>query len=103
MPGANCSIYGCTTSRYSHDIAIFSLPKGQDDCNVEWRRKLIEIITKDRLIDSALRKQIASESLHVCEKHFEDHEVNRNSARARLIPGSLPSKNLPKRSVQTSW
>ena len=79
MPGANCSVYGCYTSRYSRGIAIFSLPKGQDNYNVQWRRKLIEIITKDRLIESALRKQIASESLHICERQFKEHEVNKVS------------------------
>nr|XP_047126212.1 uncharacterized protein LOC124807816 [Hydra vulgaris]XP_047126213.1 uncharacterized protein LOC124807816 [Hydra vulgaris]XP_047126214.1 uncharacterized protein LOC124807816 [Hydra vulgaris]XP_047126215.1 uncharacterized protein LOC124807816 [Hydra vulgaris]XP_047126216.1 uncharacterized protein LOC124807816 [Hydra vulgaris]XP_047126217.1 uncharacterized protein LOC124807816 [Hydra vulgaris]XP_047126218.1 uncharacterized protein LOC124807816 [Hydra vulgaris]XP_047126219.1 uncharacterized p len=102
MPGANCSVYGCHTSRYSHGIAIFSLPKGQHDFTVQWRKKLSEIISKDRLIDSALRKQIASESLHICERHFKEDEVNRNSTRARLIPGTLPSQNLPIKSVQTT-
>jgi len=38
MPGANCSIFGCSTSIKTKGIAIFRVPTGNDD-------------TRDRVID----------------------------------------------------
>ena len=73
MPGANCSIFGCTTSRYTSGVAIFGLPRGDDTYNVDWRRKLIHIITKDRVIDRSLRAQIEKNNLHVCELVSNTH------------------------------
>jgi len=77
MPGANCSVYGCSTSRYSKNIALFGLPRGQDDYNVAWRKKLVHIITKDRVVDVSLKKQLERNSLHVCELHFEENQIRR--------------------------
>ena len=77
MPGANCSIYGCTTSRYSQGMATFGLPKGEDTYNMEWRAKLVHIITKDRVIDQPLKKQIEKKTLHVCELHFQEGRIIR--------------------------
>ena len=48
MPGANCSVFGCTTSRYRSGIAIFNVSKGDDDYNTSWRAKLENFVTKDR-------------------------------------------------------
>ena len=63
MSGENCSNCGCTTSR--SDVAIFGLPQDDDAYNVDWRRKLIHIITKDRLIDKSLRAQIEKKCMCV--------------------------------------
>ena len=78
MPGANCSIFGCTSSRYSKHITIFGLPKGNDEYNTTWRKKLINIITKDRVVDMSLKKQIENNSLHICERHFQEDDMNQS-------------------------
>ena len=77
MPGANCSIFGCSSSRYTPDIAIFGLPQGDDDYNVEWRKNLVHIMTKDRVINQSLKKQIEKKTLHICERHFEESKIRR--------------------------
>ena len=77
MPGANCSIQSCFSSRYGKDLAIFGLPKGTDDYSMKWRTDLVHIITKDRVIDKQLRKQMENKTLHVCELHFEEHKIRR--------------------------
>ena len=45
MPGANCSIFGCSTSRKTKGVAIFKIPAGNDDFNKSWREKLVSIIS----------------------------------------------------------
>ena len=72
MPGANCSIYGCHTSRNKKykGIAIFKVPSAKDEFNTSWRRRLIHVVTKDRVIDESLRKQINECNLYICEQHY---------------------------------
>ena len=75
MPGANCSIFGCTKSRTTKGLAIFGIPKKDDEWHRDWREKLVNIITKDREIDADLRGQIERKSLHICELHFTEDQV----------------------------
>ena len=55
MPGANCSIFGCTKSRTTKGLAIFDIPKKDDELHRDWREKLVSIITKDREIDADMK------------------------------------------------
>ena len=52
VPGANRSIFGCTKSRTTKGLAIFGIPKKDDEWHRDWREKLVNIITKDREIDA---------------------------------------------------
>ena len=70
MPGANCSIYGCKTSRKDKGIAIFRVPTGEDEFSTKWRDEIVNIITKDRVIDKNLRRQIDTKNLYTCELHY---------------------------------
>ena len=47
MPGANCSIFGCTKSRTTKGLAIFGIPKKDDEWHRDCKEKLVNIITKD--------------------------------------------------------
>ena len=58
MPGANCAIFGCNTSRIHKGISIFKVPKSVDDYSKKWRENVISVITRDRVIDQSLRRQI---------------------------------------------
>ena len=75
MPGANCSIYGCSTSRLDKHIGIFRLPTAKDDFSKKWRSDMLHFITRDRVMDDSLRKQIAENTLHVCELHFNEDDL----------------------------
>ena len=79
MPGggANCSIYGCHTSRKNSTCAIFKIPAGDGEYETKWRKDLINVITKDRVVDSSLRSQIDKRSLHICERHFNEEDILR--------------------------
>ena len=70
IPGENCAIFGCSTSRRNKGISIFKVPLPNNEFNKKWNRDLINIITKDRQVDEPLKKRIASCNLYICERHF---------------------------------
>ena len=48
MPGSNCAIPVCTAS----------MPKSDGECNVNWRKNIVDIITKIPMVGASLKKQI---------------------------------------------
>ena len=58
MPEANCCIFGSTKSRTTKGLAVFDIPKKDDEWHRDWREKLVNIITKDWEIHADLRGQI---------------------------------------------
>ena len=74
MPGANCSIFGCMTSRKHSGVGIFKIPAETDELSKKTRKAWISVITKDRVVDESLRRQINSGNLYVCDKHFRKEE-----------------------------
>ena len=72
MPGKNCSIPNCSTSRRHVGISIFDVPRGDDEFSTEWRKKLVGIITKYRVVDASVRLKIEKRDIAICEKHFTD-------------------------------
>ena len=77
MPGANCRIYGCSVSRRKRykDISIFSVAKMDDEFHNNWGAKFVAAVTKDRVADASLRKQIKNKSIGVCKLHFTPEQV----------------------------
>ena len=73
--GANCSIYGCHTSRKHKDIGIFCMPTAKDEFTKQWRAEMINIILRDRVIDESLQRQIDNNTLHICELHFKEEDL----------------------------
>ena len=41
----------------------------------KWRRDVLNILTKYRVQDKDFKRQLASDCLHVCEKHFLPEEI----------------------------
>ena len=75
MPGANCAIFGCSTSRKSTGVSIFRVPRSEDEYSRNWRDKLIQIITRDRQVDKGLQRQIEQKNLFICERHFKQEQI----------------------------
>ena len=82
MPGGNCAIYGCNTSRIHVGISLHKVPQKDDDYSSNWRRKLVDIIVKDRELDASLKKQIEKKNLYICELHFTEDQL----IRRKLVP-----------------
>ena len=72
MPGAECSIFGYTTCRIRTGVAIFGLPKGESELAKKTRNKWVRVITRNRIVEDDLRRQIKAGILHVCEKHLHN-------------------------------
>ena len=55
---ANCAIFNCSSSRKDKykGINLFKVPGGNDEFSHNWSMKLINSITKDRVVDEKLRK-----------------------------------------------
>ena len=75
MPGANCSIFGCGTSRRNTGVGIFRLPSGKDENSRQTRDEWIEVITRDRVVDANFCNIIEAGNVYVCEIHFKKEEI----------------------------
>ena len=42
-----------------------------------WRKSIISVVTKDRVIDKALRERIMKKNIFVCEKHYSEDQLIR--------------------------
>ena len=77
-PGGNCAIYGCSSSRTTAVVSLFKVPFSKEDpYMINWRNKIVDIITRDRIIDSNLRSQIQNCRLHICELHYQEEKLLR--------------------------
>ena len=62
MPGVNCAVVGCGTSRRTKGIGIFKLPAAKNDKYKRWREEWLSEITKTRVIDKAFREKILNDT-----------------------------------------
>ena len=75
MPGDNCAFNQCGTNRRTKGIGLFKLPTPKDEESKKWRRDVLNILTKYRVQDKDFKRQLASDCLHLCEKHFFPEEI----------------------------
>ena len=73
MPGENCCVVGCSTSRKTKGMGLFKLPS--DKLYPTWRRDWLNEITKHRLVDKTFKAQIEKDRVHTCEKHFAVDDI----------------------------
>ena len=64
MPGDDCAIRGCCTSRDTPGVALLGMPK--NEYNVNWRKNIVNMSTKIWVVDASLKKQIERRSLRFC-------------------------------------
>ena len=104
MSGDNCSIYGGTVSRKAKykGISLFKLPCGDGEFETSWRNKLVAIITKDRVIDSSLKKKIGSKRLFICQRHFTEDCYHAHDNKRTLVPAAITTENLPENSIPST-
>ncbi len=77
MPGANCALFGCSTSRKS-DLSLFKLPSPargdreetatlKNNARTEWLR----VILRTREMTPDLKQRIDKNEIYLCERHFK--------------------------------
>ena len=72
MPGAYCAIFGYPVSRNHVGLSMFRIPIKDDEYNINWRQKLLNIVTRDRVIDKGLKSQIKKRNLYICDRHYTE-------------------------------
>ena len=77
MPGDNCAIPGCSTARATPGVVLLGMPKDDDEYNENWRKNIVGMINKMRVVDASLKRQIERKSLHFCEKHYPEEKLIR--------------------------
>ena len=75
MPGDNCSVFGCGACRRTKGIGIWKLPSARNALYNKWREEWLSEITKTRVIDKDFQKQIDSDKVFSCEKHFKPEDT----------------------------
>ena len=75
MSGENCAFAGCSSNCRHKDISLFKLPTAKDETTEEWRREMLNIITKDGVVDANFKKQVENDHVYVCEKHFRECDM----------------------------
>lgn len=76
MPGDNCCVFGCGSSRKTKGIGIWKLPLAKDEEHRKWREAWLGEITKSRVIDQNFKDQIKMDKVFTCEKHFKDEDID---------------------------
>ena len=78
MVGSNYSIHGCSNSKNKiKGLGIFRVPTNNDKYNKKWCDNLVQISTRDKVVDNQLREQIAKRSLYVHELHYREDQIIR--------------------------
>ena len=116
MPGENCGFYGCTNNRTSDlnrrsknptipKLSYFRIPypneKESDETKekkVTARNEWIRLVCRTRVRNSDLERQFNENKFYLCEIHFNPDDIDEFPTRKVLRTGSVPCRNLPKRS-----
>ena len=89
MPGANCCFNFCGVSRrrgksQSESLSLFKLPTGLDEKSKQWRRDVLNIVTKYRVKDENFKRQLDNDTLHICEKHYKPDDITIRKCRISI-------------------
>ena len=84
MPGSNCALPGCTTSRYKihNGISIFKVTNRKGEYYAKWRKDILAVLLKYREVDENLKpklKKFGVGDIYICEKHFPTTEIEYTS------------------------
>ena len=75
MPGKNCAFVGCSSNSRHKQISLLKLPTVKDETTKKWRKEMLNVITKDRVVDETFKKQVEKDHAYVCEKHFRECDM----------------------------
>ena len=92
MTGANCSIFGCLSSRSKSGVAIFKVPQRDNEWSSNWRKSIINFVTIDRVTDKALTERIVKKNIFVCERHYSEDQLVRRMY--KIISSLFQQKSL---------
>ena len=103
---ANCAFPTCPVTRTAKykEIGIFRLPTRTTEFFSTWRKGMLDIISKYRVMDSVFKKKVmeGEVNLYICERHFAPDDIEFTKTRKKSLRlEALPTINLPVKSHET--
>ena len=76
MPGANCAIPECGSTRRETYIntAIFQVPNRTGEFYEKWRKDILAVLLKFREADEALKKRIKTGKIYIYKRRYRVHK-----------------------------
>lgn len=99
----NCAFPGCPVQRIAKykDMSLFKIPQRKNEFYTKWRKDLVDVLSRYRVMDTKLKQQImeCEKTICFCERHFapEDMELTKNGHKTLRLE-ALPTINLPMKS-----
>ena len=100
---ANCAFPECSVQRIknSQGIAIFAVTTRKSNFYCRWRKALVDVLCRYRVIKPSLKRKIldGEELIYICERHSADENIERTkTGQNTLRLEAVPAKNLPAKS-----
>ena len=92
MPGANCALPQCGTTRREkyESVGIFQVSQRTSERYVAWKKAVYDVVSKYREEDRAFKKQIEAGNVWICEKHYKPEDIEFTSKCSGASDNLLP-------------
>ena len=84
MPGLSCALPQCNVYQQKGGPSLFKITKLDDEWSRNWREKVVNVISKVRVLDARFKKQIDEKSFAVCEHHYKENCIIRRKSVYKL-------------------
>ena len=88
MPGANCAFLGChvTRTKKYKGISVFQTPTRKDEFYSEWRKGILNFLTKYRSFKQTdLDERVSKGDIYICERHYVEDDFEFTSKLTYII------------------
>ena len=88
MPGPNCAFPGChvTRTKKCKGISIFQIPTRKDEFYSEWRKSILNVLTKYRSFKQTdLDERVSKGDIYICERHYVEDDFEFTSKLTYII------------------
>ena len=103
---AICAFPNCSVSRTPKylGISLFQFPSRKCEFYTTWRKNLLDVLSKYRVMDSQCKKAAmgCSKKMYMCERHFREEDVEYTATGIKVLKlQALPALNFPEKSLET--
>ena len=78
---ANCVFPGCGVQRIPQykGIGLFRIPCRKGEFYIEWMDKIIDVVSRYRVVNKELKQKMIDGKVYICERHFLPEEIESTS------------------------
>ena len=74
MPGETCALPQCETYG-RHKLSIFKIPNREGDFYEECRANILNVLIKYHVKDNKLKEKIKAGTVYICERQFQESDI----------------------------